>query len=161
MVDKVAFHEVAIRRATAADIDDLVRLRRMMFEWMGCDDQAQLDDADAACAAYFSEAIPSKEFHGWLAVTPTGEAVGSGGVVIDQHPPGPGSPSGQIGYIMNVSTDPGYRRRGIARRIMQSMLKWLTERDIQRVTLHATEMGRPLYQELGFVDSNEMKLKPR
>jgi len=38
----------------------------------------------------------------------------AGGAVIDQHPPGPGNLSGQIGYIMSLVTDPGYRRRGIA-----------------------------------------------
>jgi hypothetical protein len=37
------------------------------------------------------------------------------------------------------------------------MLHWLEEQDIQHVTLHATEMGRPLYQELGFTAGNEME----
>jgi ribosomal protein S18 acetylase RimI-like enzyme len=31
--------------------------------------------------------------------------------------------SGQIGYIMNLVTDPSYRRPGIARRIMRTMLE--------------------------------------
>lgn len=59
---------------------------------------------------------------------------------------------------MNLVTDPRYRRRGIARHIMQVTLKWLAERGIRRMALHATEMARPLYEELGFVDSNEMRL---
>jgi len=150
--------EIAIRQATVADIADLVRLRRMMFEAMGFDDPAQLDIADTATAAYFAAAIPAGEFHGWLAVTSTGEAVSSGGVVFDQHPPGPGNLSGRGGYIMNVVTVPRYRRRGVARRIMQAMLTWLAERGIEHVSLHTTEMGKPLYEELGFVDSNEMRL---
>jgi len=85
--------------------------------------------------------------------------VSSGGVVIDQHPPGPGNLSGQIGYVMNVVTIPRYRRRGFAHRIMRVMLKWLAEQGIQCVALHTTEMGRPLYEELGFVDGNEMRLR--
>ncbi len=132
-----------------------------MFEAMGCDDPAQLDAADAAAAAYFAEAIPAGRFHGWLAVASTGLAASSGGVVIDQHPPGPGNLSGQIGYIMNLVTAPRYRRRGIAHRIMQAMLKWLAEQGIQQAVLHTTEMGQPLYEELGFVTSNEMQLRPR
>lgn len=151
--------EITIRQATVADVPDLVQLRRMMFEAMGWGDQAQLDAGDAAAAAYFAEAIPGGRFHGWLAVTSTGVAVSSGGVVIDQHPPGPSNLSGQIGYIMNLVTVPRYRRRGIARRIMQAVLKWLTEQGIQQVALHATEVGRPLYKELGFVDGNEMQLR--
>jgi ribosomal protein S18 acetylase RimI-like enzyme len=154
----VVSNEITIRQATMTDIPDLVRLRRMMFEAMGFDDPAQLDAADAAATAYFAEAIPANRFHGWLAVTSTGVAVGSGGMVIDQHPPGPSNLSGQVGYIMNLVTVPPYRRRGIACRVMRIMVKWLAERGIRCMALHATEIGRPLYEELGFVDSNEMRL---
>ena len=62
---------------------------------------------------------------------------------------------------MNVVTAPEYRRRGIARRMMQVMLEWLAAQGIEHVTLHATEAGRPLYQELGFVDGNEMAIRLR
>ncbi len=151
--------DVTIRQATAADVPDLVRLRRAMFEAMGFDDAAQLAAADAAAAAYFATAIPSGEFHGWLAFTSANEAVGSGGAVIDQHPPGPSNLSGRSGYIMNVVTMPRHRRQGISRRIMQTMLEWLAEQGIRRVKLHTTGIGRPLYEELGFVDGNEMRLK--
>ena len=151
--------EITIRPATVADVPDLVRLRRTMFEAMNFDDPAQLDEADAATAAYFAEAIPARRFHGWLAVTSANEAVGSGGAVIDQHPPGPSNLSGQIGYLMNMVTVPRYRRRGMARRMIQVILAWLAEQPIQHVVLHTTEAGRPLYEELGFVNGNEMRLR--
>jgi ribosomal protein S18 acetylase RimI-like enzyme len=150
---------VTIRRATVADIDDLVRLRRLMFEAMGFDDPAKLDAGDAAATDYFAQAIPSGEFQGWLAVTPGGEAVSACGLVIDRHPPGPGNLSGKTGYIMNVVTHPAYRRRGLARRLMQTVLAWLEERGIQRAELHATDMGRPLYEELGFAVHTGMRLE--
>jgi GNAT superfamily N-acetyltransferase len=150
--------EVSIRQATGADVPELVRLRRVMFEAMGVDDAQRLAATDAANAAYFTQAIPTGQFHGWLAVTAAGEAVGSGGVVIDQHPPGPGNLSGRVGYIMNLVTDPRYRRQGVARRVMQAMIDWLADQGIQVMALHATEVGRPLYEELGFTDSNEMRL---
>jgi GNAT superfamily N-acetyltransferase len=133
----------------------------MMFEAMGYQDPKILAASDAASATYFATAIPAGTFHGWLAVTSTGLAVASGGVVIDQHPPGPANLSGQIGYIMNLVTNPRYRRQGIARRMMETMLEWLAQQGVQRVTLHATEVGRSLYEELGFVPSNEMQLDSR
>jgi GNAT superfamily N-acetyltransferase len=151
--------DITIRPVTVADIPDLVRLRRLMFEDMGCQDSAKLGASDRACQSYFAQAIPAGEYHGWLAVTAMGQAVASGGLVIDQHPPGPGNLSGKIGYIMNVVTIPTYRRQGIARWMMHHMLAWLAERGIERATLHASDMGRCLYQELGFVASNEMRLK--
>jgi ribosomal protein S18 acetylase RimI-like enzyme len=153
--------DISIRQATAADIPDLVRLRRVMFEAMGFNDPARLDAADSAAMSYFARTIPVDEFTGWLAVTAAGQAVASGGVVIDQHPPGPHNLSGKSGHIMNLVTLAAYQRRGVARRIMQTMLTWLADRGVQRVTLHTTDAGKPLYEELGFVDGNEMRLLSR
>jgi ribosomal protein S18 acetylase RimI-like enzyme len=145
---------VTIRPATVADIPDLVRLRRVMFEGLGWDDASydgeQLAAAETASAVYLAEAIPAGGFYGWVAVTPAGDVVATGGVIIDQHLPTPSNLSGKIGYILNVATDPGYRRRGIARCIMQAMLAWLAEQSIQRAALHASDQGRPLYESLCF-----------
>lgn len=146
-----------IRIATLADLSDLVRLRRLMFESMGYVDRAQLDVGDAAAREYLWRAMPGGVFYGWLAFTTEGEAVSSGGVVIDHHPPGPNNLTGRVGYIMSISTVPAYRRRGIARRILRTILAWLEEQGIQRVVLHATDEGKPLYEQLGFVESNEMR----
>ena len=162
--DGVQPRGVTIRPATPADIPDLVRLRRVMFEGMGWDDASydseQLAAAEAASAAYMTTAIPAGRFYGWVAVTPAGEVVSTGGVIIDQHLPTPSNLSGKIGYILNVATDPGYRRQGIARRIMQAMLAWLAEQDIRRAALHASEQGRPLYESLGFEPTtHEMRLE--
>mgnify|MGYP006291905977 CR=1 FL=1 len=151
--------EIRIRPATQEDVSELVRLRRMMFEAMGCQDIAALDRADAAVGPFLEAAMRAGTFHGWLATTPAGEAVGSGGVMIDQHPPSPGNASGRIGYILNVVTIPRYQRQGIARRMMETMLAWLAEQGIELAHLHASEAGRPLYRKLGFVDSNEMRLR--
>jgi ribosomal protein S18 acetylase RimI-like enzyme len=157
----MTLEQITIRPATLADIPDLVRLRRLMFESMGYDDAERLDAADEAARTYFYESIPTGAFYGWLAVTPDGKPVSSGGAVIDRHPPGPSNLSGQSGYIMNMSTVPAYRRRGLARRMMRTILVWLQDRGIEKITLHASDMGRPLYEQVGFVDSNEMRYVPR
>ena len=149
----------SIRKATLDDVNELVRLRRMMFEAMGYGDARQLDASDTASMDYFFRTISGGVFHGWLAETTNGEAIGSVGAVIDQHPPNPTNLSGQTGYIMNLVTDPRYRRQGIARRLMQTTLDWLAEQSITHVTLYATQAGNALYDELGFVESNEMRLR--
>jgi GNAT superfamily N-acetyltransferase len=151
---------IAIRQATVADVNNLVRLRRVMCEGMGWDDPAKLDVLEQAASAYFAQAIPAGDFCSWLAVTPTGEAVGAGGVIIDRHIPTPANPSGKVGYILNVATVPSYRRQGIARRILQMILAWLREQGIQWASLHTSDVGRPLYESLGFEPvPNEMRLE--
>jgi len=58
----------------------------------------------------------------------------------------------------NVYTDPDYRRCGIARQLMATIITWCKQQGFARVTLHASGDGRQLYESLGFVDSNEMRL---
>ncbi len=151
--------QYAIRFATPADIPAVVRLRRLMFEAMGFDDPAELAAADRACEAYFARAIPAGEYVGWLAINEQGHAVASGGVVVDQHPPGPNNLTGRVGYIMNLSTEFARRRQGLARRIMRQIMDWIHAQGITVATLHATDVGRPLYAQFGFRGSNEMKAK--
>jgi GNAT superfamily N-acetyltransferase len=57
--------------------------------------------------------------------------------------------------VVNVYVEPGYRRQGLARRLMADILAWGREQGIERVSLHASSMGRPLYESLGFAPSNE------
>lgn len=58
----------------------------------------------------------------------------------------------ELAWIGMVLTDRDYRRRGFARRLMEHALGYLEQQQVQWIKLDATEMGRPLYQELGFRD---------
>lgn len=150
---------ILIRPATLNDLNSLMCLRRLMFESMGYDDPDQLAAGDQAARAYMVENLPGGVFRAWVAVTVDGQVVSSGGAVIDIHPPGPGNLSGKIGYIMSVATRPEYRRRGLARRIVETIVEWLREQGVTRVALHASDMGRPMYEKMGFRSSTEMRLE--
>ncbi len=64
---------------------------------------------------------------------------------------------GREGLVMNVYTAPAWRRRGIARRLMEEIIAWAKTAGIVRLVLHASDEGRPLYTALGFVPTNEMR----
>lgn len=149
---------ITIRRATSDDVADLVRLQRMMFEATGFNGPADLSALEEAAAAYFTHAIAEGAYHGWLAVTESGWPVAAGGLVVQQHPPSPDNLSGQVAYIANVVTDPEYRGQSIARRLVQTMLRWASDRGITQVALHAPDDRHALYEMLGFKASNEMRL---
>src|SRR5262249_55443230 len=56
----------------------------------------------------------------------------------------------ELAWIGRVLTLPAFRGRGLARGLMEHCLRWLEARGIRQVKLDATEMGRPLYEKLGF-----------
>ncbi len=55
-----------------------------------------------------------------------------------------------LAWIGMVLVRPDHRSRGLARALMEHCLEWLTTRRIRQVKLDATDMGRPLYEKLGF-----------
>ena len=58
----------------------------------------------------------------------------------------------ELAWIGMVLTDPSFRRRGFARQLMECALEFLERRELRWIKLDATEMGRPLYERLGFAD---------
>jgi GNAT superfamily N-acetyltransferase len=54
---------------------------------------------------------------------------------------------------------PQFRRRGIGREMMQTLLAWCRAEGLESVSLHASDEGYPLYVQLGFLPTNEMWLK--
>jgi FolB domain-containing protein len=150
--------EWKIRLAGAADIPALVELRLGMFESMGYTDQADLDRLRKQSIEYMQQKIPTGEYLSWVADV-NGQAVASGGLVIRSAPPTIHNASDLEGYVISVFTAPEWRKQGMARGIMNAIISYLRENGIAKVTLRATDQGRPLYLSLGFTpDEREMAL---
>ena len=91
---------------------------------------------------------------------PEGRFAAAGGISFFQVMPTYCNPSGWKAYIMNMYTDPEYRRRGVAAETLDILVKEAKNRGIGNITLEATDMGRPLYEKYGFVPmKDEMILK--
>ena len=151
---------ITFREGTVSDIPEIARQRRRMCEDMNYTDAEILSAMEAATADYLKKAIPEGSFRSWLAFD-NGRVVAGGAVVIVPWPSHAYDLECRRASILNVYTEPDYRRRGIARQIMETMIAWCKRQGFARVTLHASEQGRHLYESLGFVDSNEMRLNLR
>lgn len=150
--------EVAIRPATAANISTLIRHRRMMWWDMGRRDQEALELMEQAAMEYFSSAVPDGSYRGFLALDPAGQIIGGAGVVISPWPGNLGQRQPRRAMILNMYVEREHRRKGVARELMKVMIKWCRENEFASVGLHASEEGRPLYEQLGFLPTNEMRL---
>lgn len=64
-------------------------------------------------------------------------------------------PYGKRAHIMNVYTDPGFRRMGIGSHMMNMLIEEARRNGATELTLDATEDGRPLYEKCGFTASEE------
>ncbi len=151
--------DTMIRQAVVGDIPVLVRHRRMMWWDMGRRDEANLSLMDAAAREYFAHAIADGSYRGFLAVAAGGTVIGGGGIVISPWPGVLGQRQPRRAMILNVYVEREHRRQGAARALMQAMIQWCRENDFAHVGLHASDEGRPLYEQLGFKPTNEMRLE--
>ncbi|MDX2171332.1 MAG: GNAT family N-acetyltransferase [Deltaproteobacteria bacterium] len=146
-----------IRRAAVGDAAGIGWHRAAMFRDMGWIDEDELEGLTATCRAAMAVALASGEYLGWV-VERDGGLVAGGGVLVRPLLPGPGHPDGgREAYVLNVYVEPAHRRHGLARRLMEEILAWSRTSGIRRVSLHASDAGRPLYLALGFTPTNELR----
>lgn len=75
-------------------------------------------------------------------------------------PPHPSHPfEDKRGYILTVFVENSHRKTGLGRRLMQMAEDEFRRRGLSFAALHATKMGRPLYEDMGWTATTEMTLR--
>ncbi|HEX6463894.1 MAG TPA: GNAT family N-acetyltransferase [Vicinamibacterales bacterium] len=159
---------VAVRSAGAADIPILAGHRAAMFRDMGKLPRKLDDPLQHATTSYLRDAISRGEYLAWVAEDTDSppNIVGGAGVQLRPILPRPRDAGGddlELGpeaIVLNVYVEPAWRRRGVATAMMRVVLDALASRGVRRIVLHASDDGRRLYEGLGFVPTNEMRLNP-
>ena len=129
-----------------------------MFAEMGCTDERRLDQMQHGAEQYLWDALPNGTYRAWMAETDDGQVVSGGGIAIVPWPGSPDFPASRRGWILGIYTEPAFRRMGLARRIMETILEWCRAEGFAHVSLHASDNGRRLYESMGFRATNEMRI---
>lgn len=157
-----------IRRATGDDAAVIAHHRVRMFEDMRIISEDAIPELFSLSEIDFRRTVSTGEYIGWLAYDETspGSIVAGAGLLIRTIPPFPvieGSNAGAIrlgkqGLVINVYAEPAWRRKGLARMLMREVMAFAGEAGVEGLVLHASAEGRPLYEQLGFRATNEMRL---
>lgn len=143
---------IIYRRATLKDIDELVECRlEMRLEREVGNTAISIDEFRSRNHDYFKKHLPDDSFISWIALD-EGNIVATSGLCFFCAPPTFSNPSGNTAYVMNIYTKSGYRKRGIASMLMGHITREAESRGCGKITLHASDMGRPVYEKLGFRD---------
>lgn len=151
--------ELIYKKATIDDIDILTESRiKVLRAANKLSEDVDMTEVEKESYEYYSKALRDGSHTAYLAFDGK-TLVGAGGVSYYRVMPTYHNPSGNKAYIMNMFTDPNYRRKGIAFRTLDLLVKDAKSRGIDAISLEATDMGRPLYEKYGFVKMNdEMEL---
>ena len=151
--------ELSYIKATLDDLERLVESRIKVLKAVNkLDDSVDMAEIKKQSYDYYKRALADGNHVAYL-VFDRGIFVGAGGISFFQVMPTYHNPTGNKAYIMNIYTDPDYRRMGIAHKILDFLVSASREKGISAICLEATDMGRPLYEKYGFIAMNdEMEL---
>lgn len=148
------------RKAALYDADTLSHLRAEMLREEEEYPVAFLDLIVIHTREYILKGMLDQSYCAWVAEH-DGDIIAMGGVTYFTLPPNDWCPSGKTAYIGSLYTLPAFRKQGIAGKLMNLLISEAKEQKCQRILLHTSDMGRPLYEKLGFEDSSSaMTLYP-
>ena len=99
---------------------------------------------------YYVRHMADGTFVSWLAMDED-RIVGTSGMSFVEKPPYFGCPSGRIGLLSSMYTDPRYRRMGIAKELLSRVVDEARAYGCGTVQITASDMGVLLYTDFGFV----------
>lgn len=142
-----------VRRATAEDAEEVLRLRQVMIDSVFAADSSTEWHAKSLPTVRARLADPYGDFAAFVIDHPErpGALAALVAGTIEYRIGRTGNPHGSVGYVFSVATDPDSRRRGHARACMEALLDWFRERGAAQVDLNASAEAEPLYASLGFM----------
>jgi GNAT superfamily N-acetyltransferase len=141
-----------VRSARPDDAAEVVRLAELMYRSLG------LEFAEDAWDRWRVSAVRSVGMRLGADLTVVvvddpaapGHLVACGAGAICERLPSPAHASARVGYVQWMSTEPGFRRRGLGRAVLRSLLAWFESEGVDNVELHASDDGELLYRSEGF-----------
>lgn len=124
-------------------------------------EEGATEDIDLAPALqdYYRRHMSDGTFVSWLALDGD-KIVGTSGMSFVEKPPYFGCPSGKMGLLSSMFTNPKYRRKGIAKELLSRVVEEARAYGCGTVQITASDMGVLLYTDFGFVkNGNFMQYK--
>lgn len=147
---------IEYRRLTDKELDTFIKMRITQLR-----EEGATEDVDLVpyLKDYYHKHMADGTFVSWLALD--GEKIiGTSGMSFVEKPPYFSCPSGKIGLLSSMFTDPDYRRMGIARELLHRVVEEARAYGCGCVQITASDMGVKLYSAYGFVrNENFMQYK--
>lgn len=147
---------VEYKRLTEKELDIFIEMRINQLREEGAKEDI---DLVPALRDYYKRHMADGTFVSWLAVEDK-EIIGTSGMSFVEKPPYFGCPSGKMGLLSSMFTNPRYRRMGIAKELLHRVVEEARKYGCGTIQITASDMGVKLYESYGFVhNDNFMQYK--
>ena len=148
--------DIRYKRLTEKELNTFIHMRINQLREEGAKEEM---DLVPALKEYYTRHMADGTFVSWLAIDEE-NIIGTSGMSFVEKPPYFGCPSGKIGLLSSMFTDPEYRRRGIAKELLSRVIDDAREYGCGTIQITASDMGVKLYTDFGFVhNGNFMQYK--
>ena len=138
------------RICTKKDIPVMCEMRKQQLIQSGIDPKT---DIDAELYRFFTDKLDDGSLVEWM-LEENGKVIATAGILFIEFPPSYRNPTGVRGYITNMYTAPEYREKGIASSMLEKLIEEARKRSVFRICLRASEMGKSVYKQFGFEESD-------
>ena len=146
---------ITYRKAILSDAEKLAEIRSFFLKEMNNvtseEDRITVEQANLE---YLRKALYDNTFISWIALD-NEVIIATSGLSFSVVPPFFNILNGKVAYIMNMYTLPSYRNRGIGTELFKKNIDEAKQLGYKKITLNATNMGRPLYEKYGFKDVSD------
>ncbi len=147
---------ITYKKLTKIELETFIQMRIRQLREEGATEDF---DLKPALRDFYNRHMADGTFVSWLAIDGD-KIVGTSGMSFVEKPPYFGCPSGKIGLLSSMFTDPEYRRRGIAKELLRRVVQEAKDYGCGAVQITASDMGVKLYTAFGFVhNGNFMQYK--
>lgn len=147
---------IEYRRLTEKELNTFIDMRIKQLREEGAKENI---DLAPALKQYYIRHMGDGTFVSWLAFDGD-KIIGTSGMSFVEKPPYFGCPSGKIGLLSSMFTNPDYRRKAIAKELLTRVVHDAKEYGCGTVQITASDMGVKLYSNFGFVpNKNFMQYK--
>lgn len=142
---------IQYRKLTEKDLDIFIEMRINQLREEGAKEDI---DLRPALRDYYMRHMKDGTFVSWIAED-GGKIIGTSGMSFVEKPPYFGCPSGKMGLLSSMFTNPAYRRKGIAKELLHRVVEEAKNYGCGTVQITASDMGVKLYTAYGFVHNGK------
>ena len=138
--------EIEYRKLSEKELDVFIEMRINQLREEGAKEDI---DLKPALLDYYKRHMKDGTFVSWLALDGN-NIIGTSGMSFVEKPPYFGCPSGKIGLLSSMFTNPNYRRNGIAKELLSRIVNEAKQYGCGTIQITASDMGVKLYTDFGF-----------
>lgn len=147
---------IKYRKLKEKDLDIFIEMRINQLREEGAKEDI---DLRPALRDYYMRHMKDGTFVSWIAED-EGKIIDTSGMSFVEKPPYFGCPSGKMGLLSSMFTNPAYRRKGIAKELLHRVVEEAKNYGCGTVQITASDMGVKLYTAYGFThNGNFMQYK--